>query len=76
MGWLLMLIAALPDIIELVMKIWSLIKKKPVGQRAALRQELYRTARKHVRNRKSGPVLKTAGVDVRAELESMLEKLA
>lgn len=76
MSWLLILISLLPDIIDVVMKILNLIRKKPVLQRGPLKRELFAVARKHVAKKRSGYALKTAGVDVRVELEAFLEKVA
>lgn len=75
MSWLLILVSLLPDIIDVVMKILDLIRKKPLLQRPALKRELFAVARKHVARRRTGAVLKTAGVDVRAELEGFLERI-
>ncbi len=79
MSWILILLSLLPDIIDLVLKIMSAIKGKPLLQRASYRKELGKIARKHIVTQKGARtvyVLKTSGSAVQEDLHAMLERLS
>lgn len=82
MGWLsiiMALLAALPELVELIKSILDLIRKKPAGQRMGLRRDLGKLCRGHLkavrRDGKKVYVAKSACADIEKDLREFAEGL-
>lgn len=80
MGWLtiiMALLSALPELIELVRTILNLIRgKESMAERRALRRELGKICKKHVKGKEPTYVCATSGKAAKEDLEAFLERLS